>query len=226
MAEIPRPTVILLSLESESVWQDTFKLFFIKLKVGADVQEITNATVASALFSSGLRGPRIFIATDDALTQDKYSQLRKEARDFVQGGGTLIFGIGFPSITTYEGFQTLFDAFALCGHCWKLGECSRGEFEFNRTVEHMGSVALPSKYSQKAVHLRSVESKHALYLPSGSSPTADLIQTPVAFRKYESGWLGYLGDVNMEEESHQVLFGMVTFVWEGYLRQLKSANAE
>jgi hypothetical protein len=128
-----------------------------------------------------------------------------EAVRFVQWGGTLIFGIGFPSFTSREEYKTLFKAFGLP---WESGEYFRGEFEFNGTVEHLGSVALSPKYSQKALHLRNVERRDAVYLPSASSPTADLTQTPAAFRDNHPGKIGYLGDVNMEEETHQVLLAM------------------
>jgi len=45
-----------------------------------------------------------------------------------------------------------------------------------------------------------------LYLPTQSSNTSEC---PVAFAKVGDGWLGYIGDVNAEEESDNVVLGML-----------------
>ena len=209
-----RPKIFLLSLQSMLDWQEVYEVFIGKMKAKADVQEIKNAKEASALLT-GEPKPNVIIATDGALTRRKFSKQRTEAIQFVQDGGTLIFGLGFPSFTKPSEYGDLFSAFDIP---WRAGEYHRTEFDLNATAESIASVALPPGYSQKALHLKNVERKDAIYLPSSSSriqsavfppdPIQDLTQTPTAFRQYGSGKLGYVGDVNMEEETQQVLLAM------------------
>jgi hypothetical protein len=209
-----RPKVILLSLQSQLEWQEVFETLLNKVKAKADIEEVTSATEATALLT-GNRRPSVVIATDGALTRRKFSKQQTEAIQYVQDGGTLIFGLGFPSFTKPSEYKDLFKALSLP---WEAGEYFRSVFDLNGAAEQIGTVSLPPRYSQKALHLKNVEKKHAVYLPSASShiqsavfppdPIADLTQTPTAFRQYGSGKLGYLGDVNMEEETHQVVLAM------------------
>ncbi|KAL2009314.1 hypothetical protein VTN00DRAFT_7508 [Thermoascus crustaceus] len=76
---------------------------------------------------------------------------------------------------------------------------------------------LHGAYSQKAVHLKNVEPTAALYLPLRDSTTeshvfprcaGDREQTPVAFTAFDQGWVGYVGDVNTEEGSDEVILAM------------------
>lgn len=77
--------------------------------------------------------------------------------------------------------------------------------------------AIHFSYSLKAVFLKSVEPSAAVYLPTDESRTeshvfpperVDTKQTPVAFTRYGEGWLGYVGDVNTEEGSDEVILAM------------------
>lgn len=127
----------------------------------------------------------------------------------------MIFGIGFSCFTRPSEVKDLFSAFHLP---YEAGDYHRTAFDFNGGSDNIGAVSLPQSYSQKALHLKNVEKKHAVYVSTGSSriqslvfgpaKIEDLTQTPTAFQAYGSGKLGYLGDVNMEEETQQVLLAM------------------
>ena len=76
---------------------------------------------------------------------------------------------------------------------------------------------LEPRYSQKPVFLKGVNPNDALYLPSAesviesrvfASSPVDKEQTPVAWAKFEDGWIGYVGDVNGEEGSNEVILKM------------------
>jgi hypothetical protein len=79
---------------------------------------------------------------------------------------------------------------------------------------------LLQSYSQKAVHLKNVDPAMAVYLPGNDSMSESLVfepihadreQTPVAFGKFGQGSIGYVGDVNTEEGSDQVILAMCGF---------------
>lgn len=65
--------------------------------------------------------------------------------------------------------------------------------------------------------MKNVDSSAALYLPTEESVTesaasppkkVDVGQTPVAYTSYGKGWLRYVGDVNTEEGSDEVILAM------------------
>lgn len=83
-----------------------------------------------------------------------------------------------------------------------------------------GQAPLLPSYSQKAVFLKNVNATDSIYAPSSESrtqshvfqaETVDQDQAPVAFTKIGSGWLGYIGDVNNEEGSQNVVLAMCKF---------------
>ena len=78
--------------------------------------------------------------------------------------------------------------------------------------------SLPNSYSQKALFLAHVATDDAVYRPSSESVIQSAVfspgpsdpnQTAVAFAQIEEGWLGYLGDVNNEQGSQDVIHAML-----------------
>lgn len=202
-----RPLVVLLSLQpvigvvlSNEIYQPLVN----KLKAKADIKEITDAAEASVVLT-GSNKPQAVIVADGAISRRKFSRQRTEAIQYAKDGGTLILGIGFPCFTRPSEVKDLFSAFPLP---YEAGDYHRTNFDFNGGPDNIGAVSLPQRYSQKALHLKNVEKKHAVYVPTcssriqsmvfGPARVEDLTQTPTTFQTYGSDKLGYLGDVNME----------------------------
>lgn len=208
----PRPVVLLLQLQKESFFDDQYEQLLCLLKTKADVQSITSRSAASGLFNSPSR--HVVLATDQALTQAKNSPLRDEARQYVRTGGTLIFCCHFPGQTSVPDMDKLFTSFGLQ---WQYGNYHRTEHSIN-DMGRIDTTGLSPRYSQKAVHLQKVSKQDAIYLPSMTShiqsmvfppsPIEDLTQTPAALTSCGRGRVGYLGDVNGEEETDNVVLAM------------------
>jgi hypothetical protein len=186
------------------------------LRAKADVDSITTRAAASALFTANARP--IVLATDEALTDHNNSPLLDEARHFVRTGGTVIFCCHFSGFAQRDDADKLFAAFGLD---WEFGDYHRTEHTVNAAVNRIDPSGLVSRYSQKAVHLRHVDQRDAIYLPTITShiqsrvfppsPIEDTTQTPAALTSCGRGKLGYQGDVNGEEETTHVLLAMCGF---------------
>lgn len=81
-----------------------------------------------------------------------------------------------------------------------------------------GYSTLAPTCSLKALHLKNVAPQSRVYAPSKESLTqsmvfapsaVDLQQCPAAFSRCGKGFLGYLGDVNNEEESQALLISLL-----------------
>lgn len=70
----------------------------------------------------------------------------------------------------------------------------------------------------KALHLNGVAQSDMLYIATDVSrleshvfaprPITNTKETPVAFTKFGQGHIGYIGDVNSEDETHHVILAM------------------
>ncbi|KXS98106.1 hypothetical protein AC579_9001 [Pseudocercospora musae] len=209
----PRPRVVLLQLQKESFFDDQYARLLQVLKAKAEVDTITSRSAASALFNSKYRP--VVLATDQALTESKNSTLGEEARQFVRSGGTLIFCCHFPTYSQPSDVDELFSRFDLP---WECGDYHRTEHSINDYMAHVETTGLTSHYSQKALHLQNVDRSDAVYLPSNTShiessvfplsPIEDLSQTPAAFAACGRGKVGFLGDLNAEDATHNVVLAM------------------
>jgi hypothetical protein len=83
----------------------------------------------------------------------------------------------------------------MCGNNgWKLG----GAHVLN----------LVARYDMDALFLDHVHHEDAVYLPSlGLKNEADNM-SPVVWRKYGEGWIGYIGDLGVAEESNAIYLAM------------------
>ena len=147
---------------------------------------------------------------------------------FVQeSGGTAIFALGFPNFMPMGEFDRLFAEFGLSR--WEHGGYYRTTHML-RTISvppespleellNRGGHHLAKSYSMKALHISNPGEFEAIYSPTDESriesyvyhpdKIKDLNEAPVAFAKVGRGWVGYVGDVNNEADSHTVILAML-----------------
>ena len=91
------------------------------------------------------------------------------------------------------------------------------EFEKLKDRPQLPSTQLLPKYSQKAVFLKGVDERDAVYRPAKESVVESMVfaaqpvdkeQTGVACKRVGKGRVAYVGDVNAEEGSARVVLGM------------------
>ncbi|KAK1808607.1 hypothetical protein LTR12_017034 [Friedmanniomyces endolithicus] len=159
-----KPKIVLLSLAKQPWFDDSYAPLLALLKAKADVTELTDRDEAYDLFTlANNTTPGIVLATDQALTESKYSSLQRKACEYVRHrGGTIIFMGLFSSFARPPNIKVLFNAFGLP---WQSGDYHRTTFEVNTAAAHVSTTALVPSYSQKALHLAYVERGMAIYLP-------------------------------------------------------------
>ena len=141
-----------------------------------------------------------------------------------EGGGTAIFALVFPSNMPMPEFDSLFAKLGLSG--WKHGSYHRTTHML-RTISappdsplgemlNRGGNHLARAYSMKALHIARPGEFEAIYSPTRESrieslvfKIEDLKEAPIAFAKVGRGWVGYVGDVNNEDESRAVILAML-----------------
>ncbi|KAK0258549.1 hypothetical protein B0A54_06104 [Friedmanniomyces endolithicus] len=211
-----RPKIVLLSLAKQPWFDESYSPLLTLLKSKADVTEVTDRDEAYDLLTlANPTTPGIILATDQALTEPKYTTLQRKAVDYVRHhGGTLILMALFSSFARPPNIKTLFQAFGLP---WVSGDYHRTEFHVNTAATHVRTEGLVPSYSQKALHLAHVEPGDAVYLPSAASRTQSMVfaphtvdtaQTPAVLGTCGRGKVGYTGDVNHEEPTNLVVLAM------------------
>lgn len=137
---------------------------------------------------------------------------------FMRAGGTVVLAGQFSNHFSDAAATRLFGE--VCGLPWRLGEYHRSTFAPNRAfdIPALPLAALPASYNTKTLHAKDVPPAHALYYPAEGAQVTSLVfpsrpaenteETPAAFGPVGDGYLGYIGDVNHEEKTTDVIVAM------------------
>jgi hypothetical protein len=156
--------------------------------------------------------PAVVMITDVAIL--KYKELFSLVIDYAKKGGMVIFGIYFPSSVTMDKFPRIFTPFGLE---WEQGEYHRTTTALRKDNLLTTKIKLPDQYCVKANHIAGVSSKHMIYQPTNDSRTQSFVfgshsvnqnQTPAALAKVGKGYVGCIGDVNLEDDSTTIILYM------------------
>jgi len=117
-----------------------------------------------------------------------------------------------------------FDEFFLStwGKEWKFGEYHRTTYSVNpQRHPRLHDQPFPEKYCVKAVHIKGPPVSDMVYISTResviqshvfpASPANKPDQAPVISTSFDNGFLGYIGDVNQEDESSKVIIGLCSF---------------
>ncbi|KAK3687696.1 hypothetical protein B0T22DRAFT_349821, partial [Podospora appendiculata] len=146
--------------------------------------------------------------------------------EYVRGGGTAVLCNNFPGAMSSESTQNFF---ASAGLPWELGAYHRTTFHLNPDADLVADSALllstlPWACNMNAVQLSNVADGDAWFRPNATSkintlasrfggiaaePVTDLKNTGAACAKVGLGKLGYVGDVNSEEDSVRIMLAML-----------------
>ncbi|KAJ9217056.1 hypothetical protein DTO166G4_1516 [Paecilomyces variotii] len=215
-----RPRVLLLSIDSKPWFDEMYSHLVDKLFEHATIQRASNSDAAVRYLSAN--HPDAILATDPGLTDPSNSRALDSVLTYVRSGGVLIFCCLFSSFINAPTFNRFMRT--KLNFPWAFGNYHRTTVYLNQravlssaTNRHLAKERLPQSYSQKAVHLKNVDNAVALYLPGRDSVVESHVfppgpvnreQTPVAFQNLGQGCVGYIGDVNGEEGSDQVILAM------------------
>jgi hypothetical protein len=210
------PCVLLLSLGYADTFNSVHKHFLAALNSVADV--IQSETKESAL--ENLARPNIFgvFVTDPEITEKKYKKVLSRLVEYAKAGGTVVIGGSFSTFVRGSDNDAFFKkAWDLD---WKMGSYHRTTFTLNpsRPERLFRGPSLAASYSMKTVHLKGIAPETVVYGPTPESRTqsmvfapsaVDLSEAPVVYTRIAQGFLGYIGDVNGEIDSTNVILSML-----------------
>ncbi|KAF8451404.1 hypothetical protein BGX38DRAFT_1183205 [Terfezia claveryi] len=195
------PTVLVLALDEMT---ENMPIDFLRNK--ADVTFVTTEVEASEYLQTQ-RFTAVLVA--DPIIVEESPTLRRQVTTFAKTGGRVILGYFFSSLVRFTDFdkymQTEWDL------PWRYAAYSRDDFQLNRQgVNLCREPGLPTSYSMKAGRINFVEPASKIYYPyyEGEQHPGST-QAGIAFTRIGDGWLGYIGDVNHEENTCNVILAMI-----------------
>jgi hypothetical protein len=211
-----RPQILLVSLSFEAWHDDIYSRLIDKLHGQAQVKRAKKHDAALRFLADNQ--PRVIILTDGGIAEPRNRTVLDRVIQYARSGGIVILGFLFSSLTSGPHMDALFARFGLP---WKRSGYERSTYALNRrAVQSLDSSKLLPAYSQKASRVAPIETQHALYLATPDSvceshvfrPTSvNQDEAPIAWVQVGEGHLGYIGDVNAEEGSDDVVIAMCGF---------------
>jgi ribonuclease HI len=190
--------VVALCLEEDAIFTSVHGNLVAQLASKARMQQVTTEETALALLNQKPPPPVILVA-DGAITRNK--KVREAVKDRLIEGATVVLAGCFSSMVTMGEFDRFF---ARMGLPWQRASYHRTTVMPRRGAIHSQLTGrLPAAYSQKALFMKNVAPSAAWYTSDENSTEA-----AVAFAKVGAGRLGYVGDVNGEEETETVVMAM------------------
>jgi ribonuclease HI len=192
------PRILALCLECEDLFDDIYRDLVSSITSKTKMDRARTSDAALTLLSQEPR-PSVILVTDGAITRER--KVWERVIDLMREGATVILAGCFSTMVNEGDFSRLF---ARVGLPWKRGSYHRTVVSLHRDVVG-GDLArrLPASYSQKALFAQNVEQSAAWYSEGKWSPEA-----AVVFARVGQGRLGYIGDVNGEKSSNQVVLAM------------------
>lgn len=210
-----RPRVLLLSLADAATFNSIHQHFLQALRARAEVIQVRNSKDVPQSLSSNVSA---VYATDADITKKKHSKLLTKLVAYVKEGGTFVVGGQFSGHVTPSDNDSFFKH--AWGLDWKMGSYHRTTFALNPSRPerlHHGP-QLAASYSMKTVHLEGVLPEAVVYTPTPDSRLQSMVfspvtvpqsEVPVAYTRLGEGYLGYIGDVNGEDDSTSVILSML-----------------
>jgi len=193
------------------------------LRANAHVIEATELRTAINVLTSCIAStkPSAVLVTDVAILEPNRKGLATKLAEYARAGGTVVFGGMFPSEANPPKYNAFFNK--IWGVNWSFGSYTSADTALNRSVTsadrlRIGEGVLSESYHMKAVHVRGAGRDASVYLEKeepdesdsehGSHTFQRQEETPVAFSKFGTGYLGFLGDVNPGENATKVIVAM------------------
>jgi hypothetical protein len=194
------PVVLLLSLEKESWFEEMLSDLLSTLHKHARVIEAQSESVAVSHLEGG--GVTAVVVTDAALVNGGFKGASKKLVKYAKGGGTVGFGGVVSCFARPLDMHSYFSD--EWGIPWETGSYHRAVFSTNESALSVEGrecfSALPTSYSMKALQIQGVDQKDMVYVED-DCPT----ESPIVFAKYGKGNVGWIGDVNAENETTLVV---------------------
>ncbi|PBK64713.1 hypothetical protein ARMSODRAFT_918191 [Armillaria solidipes] len=209
-----RPSVLVLALLQERVLYPNFAQLMESMAICATVTQVETKGEFARIMK--LSPPTVVVAIDAGISRPDNAIILSQLLQYTREGGITICCCNFSNHIDPATARSFFAAWGLP---WGLGSYFRTTVQLNRAATGVSLEGLPESYSLKALSLLNVARKHRMYAPSLSSRVeskvfgpneipVDINETPCAYGPVGRGWFGYVGDVNNEDGSTQVVMAM------------------
>lgn len=210
------PLVVVVRLEDHNIFEGTNPDLLRELAYRANVRTAKRVSEARRSLSSTVR-PQAVIVADAAVVHTEYRDILLLLMDYVASGGTVVYAGIFSSSVKPTDLDFMFkDAWDLP---WHAGAYTRETVAVNSFSNGLNVGPLLKKYSMKALFVDNVALKDAIYLePHFARKLAQAknneerlriaFKTPVAFATVGRGRVGYVGDVNSETGTTNLVIAM------------------
>ena len=166
--------------------------------------------------ANGLKPTAILVVTAE-VAKPRFSGIRAKLVEYVKNGGTLIYCGHFTNFIRPPTFDEMMQSD--WNLPWTFGDYHRSTFALSPTRHaRLQGKPLPPKYSMKAVQIKGAAADDAVYVTTEDSVVESRVfsprsvhgrgQYPILFKGVGEGYLGYMGDVNPEEEDTPVILAM------------------
>jgi hypothetical protein len=215
MASVELPEIFLLSLEFQSFLDQVYSSLFDSLSNSARVKRAKSASGAIRYLEANT--PKAILVTDEGLTKREHAEVLGHILPYLRNGGLVIIGLHFPNFVHMEAFDNFFDRLGLP---WRRGDYYRTTFGFNPSCTLPAGVirdSMPAPYSMKVLHVKNARQHEKIFVPISDATTqshvfspelADESQAAVVGAKVGNGFLVYVGDVNGERGSDQIILSL------------------
>lgn len=209
--------VLLLSLSHEDCFDETYADLMNALLDKATMQRIkTPDSALKKLTANGGARPIAILITDTGMiNQPRNAPVWDAVLTYVRSGGTAVL-MGHFALWAQDARVAPF--FKNAGLSWDAGAYLSTDTVLNQTaIGEVLAKRLPLKYSQKAHFLTNVAAEEIWYASEPDSVNHLLVDGAESASKHEAaaalakvgeGKLGYLGDVNGEEETFTIVLAM------------------
>jgi len=219
MGEVNQPDILLLSLAFQSYFDETYASLIDKLSILSRLKRAKS--ISGAINYLDANNPKAILVTDEGLTETENRVVRERIVSYVRKGGLIIVGLHFPNFVTMDAFDGFFnETFDLP---WTRGGYDRTDFQLNHSSSLPSGITkngLPGPYSMKALRVNNARPHEKIYIPVEDAMTQSLVfpasyvnqaQAAVVGSKIGDGYLVYIGDVNAEKGSFDVILSLCGF---------------
>jgi hypothetical protein len=198
-------SILLISLHRPPYFDKMFSETIATLRSRATVVEVTHIASTLDHLAVGQRYAAI-IATDAALLDKAFIAVAEKLVEYAWDGGTVILGFQFSNSCTLPDLKAFFkNSWSLT---WEGGSYQRDSYAVNRRANARftgGKYPNLKPYSMKALSLKNIKVEDRVYL----STNMPRDESPAVFARYgNSGHLGWIGDVNTEGGTTELLLAM------------------
>ncbi|KAH9820612.1 hypothetical protein DFH28DRAFT_1194438 [Melampsora americana] len=138
--------------------------------------------------------PKLVLLVHGGICDKEYFMVTKKVSSYAKEGGTVIMCLNFATFLKRPNTKWIFQRYF--GLTWKLGNYTRQDFTLNNMFNK----------DVKALNISKVSQHSQIYMVNDEVKS----EAPVIFKRYaETGFIGYIGDVNNETGSQDVLLAML-----------------